>query len=226
MKVVFCCPTITRPYQQFLDAMRAEVPLLDAAGIEHSMAFEIGSPYISHARASLLRRALDGQPEAVVFLDHDLSWRPGDLLKLVQTEGQVVCGTYRFKREPEEYMGTWKTSPDHTPLGRADGCVEGVWIPAGFLKVTAEAVNRFMAAYPELIFGPRFRPSIDLFNHGAHEGLWYGEDYAFSRRWTALGEPIWIVPDLSLTHHAADGTAYAGNFHQYLLSQPGGRLAA
>ena len=44
--------------------------------------------------------------------------------------------------------------------------------------------------------------SVDLFNHGAHDGAWYGEDYAFSRNWLALGGDIWIVPDLNLTHHS------------------------
>ncbi len=42
------------------------------------------------------------------------------------------------------------------------------------------------------------------------------EDYAFSRRWLALGEDIWLVPDLQLDHHSAD-QSYPGNFHRFLL---------
>jgi hypothetical protein len=65
---------------------------------------------------------------------------------------------------------------------------------------------------------------VDLFNHGAHEGVWWGEDYAFSRNWLALGGELWIVPDLNLTHHGPD-TVYPGNFHNFLRRQPGGDLA-
>lgn len=222
MKVVFCCPTVTRPYQQFLDAMRAEIPLLDAAEIDHSLVWEVGCPYISHARATMLRKALDTKPDAVVFLDHDLSWEPGSLVKLIQTPGDVVAATYRFKKADEEYMGLWRIGEHKVALTREDGCVRGEWVPAGFLKVTAHAVHRFMGAYPELVYGPRYNPSVDLFHHGAHEGLWYGEDYAFSRNWNAMGGEIWIVPDLTVTHHGADGTPYVGNFHKFLLRQPGG----
>ena len=218
-RVAFCCPTITRPYQQFLDAMRAEVPLLDAAGLEHGMIFEVGSAYISHARATLLRKAMDWLPDIIVFLDHDLSWKPGELLKLIQTPGEVVAGTYRFKTEREEYMGTLELKEGY-PITRDDGCIKAQWVPAGFLKITDGVVHEMMQSYPELNYGPRYRPSHDLFNHGAHEGVWYGEDYAFSRRWGDRGGEIWIVPDLDLTHHDAAGVAYPGNFHQALLEKP------
>lgn len=224
-KVVFCTPTITRPYRQFLDAMEASVPALDAAGISHQMVFEVGSAYVSHARATLLRKALDTQPDAVVFLDHDLGWRPEDLVKLIETPGDVVAGTYRFKQPDESYMGTLRSDEHGRPVTRADGCIRADWIPAGFLKVTAFAVHQFMGAYPELVYGQRFRPCVDLFNHGAHDGLWYGEDYAFSRRWNDRGGEIWVVPDLALTHYGPDGTPHPGNLHQYLRRQPGGDLA-
>lgn len=221
MKVVFCCPTVTRPYEQFLEAMKAELPLLDAAGLDHKMVWEIGNPYISSARAIMLRKALDEQPDAIVFLDHDLSWKPGDLLRLIQTEGPVIAGTYRFKRDEEEYMGTIRAAADGKPIVRDDGCVRAEWVPAGFLKVTSQAVHDFMASYPELMFGSRYRPHIDLFNHGAHEWIWYGEDYSFSRRWNERGGEIWVIPDLDLTHHGSD-RPFPGNYHRYLLRQPGG----
>ena len=220
-KVIFCCPTVTRPFPQFLASMEASVPALDAAGIDHKMVFEIGSAYISWARANMLRKALDTQPDMIIFLDHDMAWKPEDLLKLIQTPGDVVAGTYRFKQEREEYMGTWHTNEDGRPVTREDGCIRAEWVPAGFLKVTSDAVNAFMTAYPNLTFGSRYRPHIDLFNHGAHDGVWYGEDYAFSRNWRATGADIWIIPDLDLDHHSADAV-FPGNFHTYLLGCPGG----
>jgi hypothetical protein len=94
-------------------------------------------------------------------------------------------------------------------------------VPAGFLKVTASAIDQFMRAYPELCYGPQFALSIDLFHHGAHDGLWWGEDYAFSRNYLALGGEIWLVPDVSIDHWQGD-YPYTGNFHQFLLRQPGG----
>jgi hypothetical protein len=44
---------------------------------------------------------------------------------------------------------------------------------------------------------------------------------AFSRRWTDMGEMIWIVPNINLNHHAG-AKVYPGNFHEFLMRQPGG----
>jgi glycosyltransferase involved in cell wall biosynthesis len=221
-KVVICTPTYIRPHPAFLEALEASVPALDAAGIDHSTTWRVGSPYISHARSELLRRALSAKADDIVFIDHDIHWKPEDLVRLIQTEGDVVSGAYRYKIEDDEgYMGRLWPTESRIPETRADGCVRAEWIPAGFMKITKEAVDRFMRAYPELCYGPRFDLSVDLFNHGAHDGLWWGEDYAFSRRWVAMGEEIWVIPDLDLTHHSAT-KAFPGNYHDYLRRQEGG----
>lgn len=222
MKVVICIPTVSRPLDACLEALERSVPLLDAAGIDHSAVFEVGNPYISAARATMLRKALDAQAEVIVFIDHDLSWDPADLLRLIQTPGDLVAGLYRFKKDgDEEYMGTLETDGAQRPISRDDGCILANRIPAGFMKITRQGVRDFMLAYPHLCYGPPDHLSVDLFNHGAHEGVWYGEDYAFSRNWTGRGGQLWVIPDLNLTHHSAD-QAYPGNYHRFLLRQPGG----
>ena len=103
MKVVFCIPTITRPYQVTIDSLAASVPCIEAAGWQHAVVSEIGNPYISAARSYMLRKALDAGADVVVFIDHDLSWQPVDMLKLIETEGDVVAGTYCFKNDGEEH---------------------------------------------------------------------------------------------------------------------------
>lgn len=221
--VVICMPTTKRPYPQFLDALEVSVADLDAHGIRHKYVERVGSPYISCARAEMLRSALDAGADVIVFIDHDMSWDAEDLRILIQTEGDVVCGTYRYKIAEESYMGTVHVDDRHRPVLRpSDGAIRAKLMPAGFLKVTKEAVHRFMAAYPELCFGPKFRLSVDLFNHGAFDGQWWGEDYRFCQRWGAMGGTVWCVPNLNLTHHADDGTAYPGNFLDYFTRRPGG----
>jgi glycosyltransferase involved in cell wall biosynthesis len=221
--VVFCTPTLDKPHPAYVAAMEATIPRLDAHGITHRLVFEVGCPYISAARATMLRKALDAKADLIVFIDHDLSWNPEDLVTLVRTRGEVVAGLYRFKKDDEEYMGAWETGADNAPALRPDGNIRATRVSAGFLKVSKEAVERFMRAYPELSYGSPVAPSTDLFNHGAHEGVWWGEDYAFSRRWLACGGEIAVIPDLNLTHHAPD-KAYPGNLHRFLMRQPGGAL--
>lgn len=223
-KVVFCTPTITRPYQVCLDSLEASIPLIQEAGWDEGSVWRIGCPYISASRSLMLRQALDVKADVIVFIDHDLSWQPQDLLRLIETEGDVVAGTYRYKKEPEEYMGRLIPGIDGKPIVREDGCIKAFCIPAGFLKVTRKAVNRFIEAYPELTYGEKCNPHIDMFCHGAHKGTWYGEDYAFSRNWLDLGGDIWVIPDLNIDHHTPT-ERFAGNFHEFLMRQPGGSKA-
>ena len=219
MKVVFGIPTLTRPFQQTLAAIEASVPLLDAAGLDHHMVSKVGCPYISAARSVMLRQALDAQAEVIVFIDHDVSWDPDDLVTLIQTPGDVVCGTYRYKRDDENYMGAPFIGETGRPLVRSDdGCVKMHSAPAGFLKITRQCVQKFIRAYPGLVYGDPCAPSVDMFNHGAHGGQWWGEDYAFCRNWREAGGEIWCVPDLNIAHHTKE-KSYPGNYHRYLIAR-------
>jgi hypothetical protein len=225
LKVVFAVPSLAGPTAPFLDALEESIPLVVQAGWEEGVVEERGNPYISSARSIMTRKALDAHADVIVYLDYDLSWSPRDLLALLETPGDVVAGTYRFKMEEERYMGAVLSGPRGTPLVRDDGCIQADRVPAGFLKVTRKALEHFARAYPHLLYGDKLNPSLDLFNHGAHEGVWYGEDYSFSRRWVECGGQIWIRPELNLTHWAGK-TPFPGNFHEFLLRCDGGLKSA
>lgn len=212
-KVAFCTPTITRPHPAYLAALEASVPLLGE--YDHSTCFTVGSAYISWARMEALGKALKWGADLVVFLDHDVSWEPGALKKLIETPGDVVGCTYRFKMPEHIYMGRPFLGEQGAPLVREDGCIHMQYLPAGFLKVSRFAIGRFMVAYPHLTVEKDGIPIPDLFNHGAHKGTWYGEDYAFCRNWTDLGGEVWCIPDLDV-HHNGD-VCYEGNYHKWLL---------
>lgn len=236
-KVIFCMP-INRgqaPHPKTIESLEKTIPLLIERGWQEGYTETRGNPYISGARAELTRRALDSKPTHIFYLDYDLSWRPEDLIKVLEAEGEVVAGTYRVKTDdPDEvlYMGAINTDANFLPRVRqSDGALSARVVPAGFLRVSVKAIDTFMRAYPKLCFGPQYNLSVDLFNHGAHEGIWWGEDYAFSRNYRDAGGEIWIVPDIQLDHwnhwHQGEGKGrecYEGNFHNYLRSQPGGDL--
>lgn len=224
MKVVICTPTYSAPHPKYVQALKDSVPALDALGVEHSAVFEVGCPYISAARSTMLTKALKANADVIVFIDDDLSWKPEDLVRLITTEGEVVCGTYRYKTDEHvTYMGAFDTDENGIPKCRADRCISASRVPAGFLKVTRSAVETIRQAFPELCLNDGI--GVDLFNHGAIDGVWHGEDYAFSKRWVeVIGRPIWLIPDLDLDHHTREGNSYPGNFNTYLRKQPGGDL--
>lgn len=227
-KVCFCIPTMTDPFTVTIESLKASAELLESNGWDHGTVFEIGNPYISQARSAMLRKALDWGADVVVFIDHDLSWQPEDMLLLVESVPDVVGGTYRFKTAEEvKYMGRVLCDADDRPIVEKHGenpynqhLVRMESLPAGFLKVTRTAINQFMAAYPELCYGDRTAPHVDLFNHGVHEWKWWGEDYAFCRRWNQIGN-LYCIPNLEIDHHLANGERFEGNFDKYLREYGG-----
>jgi hypothetical protein len=219
MKIALATPTLKEPHPAYTAALAASRERLDAEGIRHEVITERGCPYISWARANLARLAFrtEESADAIIYLDDDLSWEPEALVKLIRTEGDVVAGTYRYKEEGEpHYMGALIVGSDGLPIKRADGAVQAISIPAGFLKITLDAYLRFARNYPQFIFGPM---AVDLFCHGAHGGVWWGEDAAFARNWRERCGDVWLVPDLAITHHREQET-YPGNFAAYLEEHP------
>lgn len=237
-KVVICTPYMKAPPQVYVDSMKATSDALKEAGYEGGCVLEVGNAYISYARMILLRNAMDHAPKCIVFIDYDLEWDAASFMRLIETEGDVVAGNYRYKQPVEEYMGSLISGPVgedriQRPIQRPDGCVMALCAPAGFLKITPNAVNSFMKAYPERIVQPLWRPSIDMFHQGAKDGTFWGEDFAFSRDWRNMGQTLWIQPNLNISHHewtteeqraAGEGETrgHPGNFRDYLFRQPGG----
>ena len=219
MNVVFTTLHLgKKPHPAFLRSLKECLPIIEKHGWEHSIAIEENCPYISAARSKLIRKALDTKPDVVVFLDYDVSWSPADMLKLLETKGDVVAATYRFKHGDEKYMGAIEQGPNGLPLARStDGALQAYCVPAGFLKVSVAAVNAFAKKYPELLFGPPMSPDLDMFNHGVIDGIWYGEDFAFCKRWKEAGGDIWLIPDIDIGHNK-DDVCYCGNFHDYLIN--------
>ena len=231
-RVAFCTPTWERPTTAYLDAMVASVPILDAAGWEHSATFEVTNPYISAARASMLGKALKWGADVIVFIDDDVSWSPQDLLTLIETEGDVVGGNYRYKTDDEvRFMGKPFLGENGHPIVRKyDGAISMFAMPAGFLKITRAGVMRFLEAYPTLRMNWHEEGfSVDLFNHGVHNGTWFGEDFAFCRNWLMLDGEIWCPPNLNLVHNSRGyfglgglkwhpEKAFPSNYHEYLTS--------
>jgi glycosyltransferase involved in cell wall biosynthesis len=224
MKVVLCTPTRNHPHPAYVEALKASIPVFKDHGITVGHELEQCEQYISAGMATLCRNAMDKMPDAIVYLDDDMSWTPESLLKLIRSPEDVVGGTYRFKKDEVEYMGMLHADATGKPQGTFGGLLKAKWLPSGFLKLTAAAIDKFYKAFPELVYGPRYHPGIDLFNHGAHDGLWYGQDYAFCRNYAERCGPVWLMPNLDINHHAGD-IVYPGNYHTYLRQQPGGDLS-
>jgi hypothetical protein len=243
-KVIFGIPIPKnqQPHPQTVQALRDCVPLVEAAGFEHGFTYTSGNPYISGARAEITRKALDAKADIIVYIDYDVSWDPEDMVRLLKTEGEVVGGTYRCKVPENVYMGAIYThlegANEGKPRVRADGCIKARTLPAGFMKVTTVAIDKFMRAYPELCYGPQYSLSVDLFHHGAMKvsggektmpfagtmkpsaeksgnGLGVGETMDGTEAQEALVTMnSMLIPNMNI-HHWDGDKSFEGNYHEF-----------
>ncbi len=94
--------------------------------------------------------------------------------------------------------------------------VEG--LGAGFLKITRAAVDRMIAAYPDLWINDRASGRLVwLFDFELRDHEYFSEDFIFCLRWRACGGSVWIDPELHLHHTGAK--TFSGSFGDFQRRQ-------
>lgn len=232
MKLFFAVPSYLgivdakgRPRnRQFNESLMGTLELAKSRGHEIVLSKYEGSCYVQLARNELIKIFLDTDCEAIVFTDDDLRWEPKDLLRVIETPGDITCAVYRRKQYHEDYPVVIFTNPDDTPAVRADGCILGKDIPAGFMRIKRSVIERLISAHPELEYvnfvdGKEITGFYDLFPQGVHNRRWVGEDFAFCRLVRELGGEILVVPDVTIGHFGF-GLWFDGNYHKFLMKQP------
>jgi hypothetical protein len=205
----FKCPSFNLALLNAVNLLRTEGYTVDGEVIT-------GCPYIQEARNLIVKAFRDSDFDVMLFLDDDMSWKPGDVKRLIETPGEVVGGAYRIKKDHVSYAVSIKTGKHGIPLTRPDGCILAKGVPTGFLKIERIVFSKIEKEFPYLSYGDRF----DFFPQGVEDHVWIGEDYAFCNLWKKIGGEIWVLPDIDITHHKGD-IGYSGNYHEYLKSLPG-----
>ena len=208
--------------------------LMDRAageGFAVDLALMAGDALITRSRAVLVARFLD-HPLAthLLFVDADIAFEPAQVVRMLRFDRDFVAGLYPIKSidwaalprrvvAGEALPGAGLTYVG-TPLEGAEArVVEGFaaarYAGTGLQLLKRGVLERMVAAHPELRFRslhtladaqPRsdnlcalFDPVID-----ADTGEYLSEDYAFCRRWRALGGDIWLDLRSKVTHVGAD----------------------
>ena len=186
-----------------------------------------GDALISRARSLLVAHTLDNSRVThVLFIDADIGFEVEQVLRLLRFDRDFVAGFYPVKQidwqqvprralEGEPLSSAGLTYVGTLCSGEAlrldDGFAMAVYAGTGFQLIRREVFERMMAAYPEL----RFRRAHDMTNRvppsdklfalfdsliEPETGVYLSEDYAFCRRWRAMGGEIWLDTRSRLTH--------------------------
>ena len=214
---------VTQGYMQSVVGLMAAAPAL---GLDLSLAMLGQDALITRARNTLVGQFLHHKTAThLLFVDSDISFKPEDVLRLVQAGKPVVAGMYPLKsfywdrafRERLEAGETIETAGLHyvgspTNPRRHDGdLVSADFAGTGFMLIQRHALERMTSAYPEtqyrVVDAYRSGPAEPVANHALFDcqidvesGCYRSEDFVFCARWRQLGGEIWLDAGIRLTH--------------------------
>jgi glycosyltransferase involved in cell wall biosynthesis len=205
-----------------MGSLLLELPRLGDAGIKVTFGDFRGNSMIAHARSWLLAQFLGTTATHIVFVDDDITWEPGAMLRLVEHGVDFVAGIYPMRSDPLGFHCRFlkdrpelKGDPEHPSLLEVDG------VPAGFMCVSRHAVEQMVLKYPKSRFADASSPNgfaWALFDN-IHEGdVYYGEDYSFCLRHRRIGGRIFVDPEMKMSHVGMK--AFTGSFGQWLKDRP------
>ena len=201
MKAMIAIPAYTG--QIHLGTMRSvmtDILQLQHRGDAFMVHDECGNALIADARAVIVAEFLASDCDKLVFVDSDVCWEAGALVRLLDRKEDFVAGIYPQRKDPINYCVKWLNKPE---LHAVDGLLEVAGVPAGFMCLSRDMLEKMVAQYPDSEFYCETAPDKKAwalfadYRIGKHK---MGEDYAFCKRWTDMGGKVWIDPEIKMGH--------------------------
>ncbi len=196
-------------HAQTVDSLLAEQFLGMQQGVHILIDWEIGCGLVHVARNRIANRFLAAnRSKALVFVDADMSWKGGSLIRLAKRRQDVIGGTYRVK-SPDDYRFHVRG-----PVEQKGSLLSVRGLPTGFLKISRRALLK-MQPLAKAYRHSDTETHHDFFPTGVHGRMMWGEDYGFCRLWLKTGEKLWLDPAIPLRHH--DGQqVFAGDAAEWI----------
>jgi len=183
------------------------VRLCQANGVFLHPIFLSYDALVQRARNDCFRLAVEEGYDDLIFIDSDIEFDPEWILELIQSEKDVIGGTYRKKTDDQEmYTVNLQDLTDHEGLLKANG------IGTGFMRMSRAA---FTAAWENSIpyqnEGKEGRLVCDI---QVIDGQLVSEDIVLCLKLRQAGFDIWLDPKMTCTHLGTK--KFIGNFPDFI----------
>lgn len=164
---------------------------------------DIGNALIADCRGVIATNFYHSDCDELVFIDSDVAWEAGALLRLIDHPVDLVAGIYPTRADPIKYPVAYLDKPELW-ADPETGLLEVAHVPTGFMKISRNCIKKMIQAYPQTFhhdmakdkkFWPLFESYID------HDLGWkYGEDFSFCKKWKEIGGQVWCDPEIKMGH--------------------------
>ena len=202
---------------QTMRALMGDVILLLSKGYKFMIAEDVGNSDIAACRAAIVATFYRSIADELIFIDDDVFWTQGDMVKLVEYPVDVVGGVYPKKTEEVAFPVRMDLKEEYRTNSET-GLMEVAGLPGGFMKITRNCVEQMIKAYPKTTqrstnesseFWPFFDP-LDI------SGDRLSEDFSFCERFRQIGGKVWADFEMEMGHIGYK--SYKGSMGNYLRS--------
>lgn len=189
-------------------------------GDRFTLVDDIGNALIADCRGVIATNFYHSDCDELVFIDSDVTWEKGALLRLIDHPVDLVAGIYPTRAEPTAYNVRYLDKPELWADPNT-GLLEVECVPAGFLKISRNCIQKMIKTYSNQYFHnesktKEFYPLFDYFVDEEKKYKW-GEDYSFCIRWRKIGGQVWIDPEIGMGHIGLK--VFEGHLGNYLRNR-------
>lgn len=164
---------------------------------------ECGNAMIADCRGLIVAKFLESDGTDLIFVDSDVAWEAGALLKLVDQPVDMVAAIYPQRRDPIAYCVQYIQERPQLIADPKTGLLEVAGVPAGCMKLSRAMLEKMVGHYADTQFHCTDAPNNTawgLFDPYRIGRIKFGEDYSFCKRWRDIGGQVWVDPEIHMAH--------------------------
>lgn len=163
---------------------------------------------VQRARNDLVKLAIEGEFDDLIFIDADQEWNPEWIFKLLSYDLDVVGGAVVKKSDTPAFNVKAKEKINIDENGLAE--VE--CLGTGFLRISSKALKKIWKVSKR--YKNEGKECRMVFDIAIENGNLVSEDNVFCQKWKKLGGKVYV--DVNMTCNHIGIKKYMGSFAGYL----------
>lgn len=228
MSVMIATPSIDNTFEgSYMQSLFQTMQGFAQAGVPCMWSVEKYNADVALARSKIFSLFLRSQCTHLLMIDADMGWDFTAVMRLIAASKDFVAVAGPKKSYPLRFAANHTDDNEQIiPLvfDGNTGTAEVTEVGAAFALLTRAAATRIAQSYPELSYsGIGGETEYAVFMPMVHRGRYKAEDFAFCRRWKAIGGKTHICPDVPLSH--TGGHTFFGSLSDQFKQQSDSRTS-
>lgn len=194
-------------FAPYMQSVLKTVGLFHENRLKLKVSVEPGDSLVQRARNTMARAFMGANSSHLLFIDSDIEFNPQDIIEMLKSDKDVICGVYPKKAYPIGWPVNYLPDTQNNIPCDGQGNVEISEGPTGFMLIKRRVFDALAERHPEAHYraiqndGTTVE-TVAFFDCGkSPDGRYLSEDFFFCQRWREAGGSVWAATTVNLRHH-------------------------